>query len=861
MNSRSLIKLLIVFLVTFSMASLAGPMSSSLKLPTVQFAHANTQICQTHTGSGACSEYWYPAGPAMDTEFAYIFTDETAEYNNLQAPSPSIDLTDWPLTASLLPSFNSSPSFLVTAPISAHVYFEVEFMLANNFWGVNFNFGNDANGIQIRQGIAHLIDKVKFVTNDPNIGGSGSAIDSPVPPSNGGLLSPNPCAWDSSFPESGTGCIVGATGGIAYHIASAGGVNYAWQPALGSPDFCAAAQHFVNAGIATGKDPSTCVLTGISSSASAHTVNFFIRSDDAARLDLGDALSQDICALFGQGFITSCSPYLTTVAGPITAFPGFSTSTTGINLNWGMYTAGFVSVYPFDSSLYFGYNSRFVSGIPSIQTPVGPCSSQSVSTPSAADYYYMCNAAYDSITRQMEFSPCINSPGDPVFGSTSNGPGGNCTGTNQISAVSAGIQAENLFGQSAYTIPVFSTSQQYGYLSNWSRVPDNDGLGVPNYFTWLNAYSATPAVSGTVRQGFKQTTKSLDPYIASTAWDFYILSNIYDNLEQVNPLSNGESINWMAISLIQLSNSSLGYKPPAGTVSSFRFTLRNDLYWQDGRQVTPWDVRYSYLTLQATGAFQGGVLSPVTGVTVVSPLQFDINVNAVGPFTLLSLTSVTVMPGRYWSTCQGSVWDSYLSTGKVPDTCMHADPNKITATYDPLANGILVGSGPWECKNNSGVLGVGCSSSGFQNPGPGGSYTLQRFGKGLAPASSVNGIYFRSSGNLALWIWSEQGGANSFLNFEAVASCFGQAVNPTGPCAHWQEGIGNPGTGTSVGVNQVGIANRFYALNWIAPFSWSTFPPTGIALFAPVLYEGGATLNPASVAGCASAYPTGGYDC
>jgi hypothetical protein len=27
------------------------------------------------------------------------------------------------------------------------------------------------------------------------------------------------------------------------------------------------------------------------------------------------------------------------------------------------------------------------------------------------------------------------------------------------------------------------------------------------------------------------------------------------------------------------------------------------------------------------------------------------------------------------------------------------------------------------------------------------------------------------------------------------------------------------------------------------------------------LYEGTATLNPASVAGCTSPYPTGGYDC
>jgi hypothetical protein len=243
----------------------------------------------------------------MDTELVTIFTDETAEFNNIQSASPSIDFTDWPLTQSLVPSLTSNPNFLVSSPISSHSYFEIEFMLANNFWGVNFNYGNDLNGVQIRQGISHLIDKTSFVANDPNIGGQGSPIDNPLPPSNGGLTSPNPCAWDASFPETGTGCIVGGPGGIAYHLAAAGGVNFAWQPALGSSDFCAAAQHFINAGLATGKS-STCVLTGLASTVAQNTVSFFVRSDDPARLDLGNGLAQEICALFTGSFTTSCSP-------------------------------------------------------------------------------------------------------------------------------------------------------------------------------------------------------------------------------------------------------------------------------------------------------------------------------------------------------------------------------------------------------------------------------------------------------------------------------------------------------------------------------------------------------------------------
>jgi hypothetical protein len=144
------------------------------------------------------------------------------------------------------------------------------------------------------------------------------------------------------------------------------------------------------------------------------------------------------------------------------------------------------------------------------------------------------------------------------------------------------------------------------------------------------------------------------------------------------------------------------------------------------------------------------------------------------------------------------------------------------------------------------------------NPAVGQSYTLTRFGNGLAPASSVSGIYFRSSGNTALWIWSRNKGdtTHDFLNFAQPVACYGQPVNLTGPCGHWQQGIGNPGNGNSVGLSQISIVLRFFGVNWVAPYDWQTNPPLGIGPFPPVLYEGSVTLNPSSVVGCPS-----GYDC
>ncbi len=797
----------------------------------------------------------------MDTLVTPTFIDENAEFTALQAGT--IDLTDWPLTPSLVTSLTSDPNFYVTPPISATEYFELEYHLGSNFWGCNMNFGGSACGKDIRQGIAHLLDKNIFTTTQADIAGLSIPVDSPVPPSVG-LVSANPCAWDQTHLESGSNCKVGAPGGTAYHLAAATGVNFPWQPALGTPDFCAAADHFISAGLASGKDPTTCQLTGLSSSVNSVPVNMFARSDHNPRLEIGESIVQELCALFTGSFTTGCTP-VTVTQGPITAFPGFTTSPTTIEQDWNMYTAGFSNVLTFDSSLFFGYHSQFVSGIASIKPPNGPCSSLSVGSFSAANYMYLCSPAFDAKASQMEFSPCLSAPGDPVNGQVTP-TFANCPSTSKPTAISSAYQAEDIFGQNSFTLPIYSGKNQYAYSSLWQRVANHAGNGLLNYFATLDAWSPSPPQAGTIRQGLKQTTQSLNPYIASTVWDFAIIGNIWDTLNTVNPEANGQLLDWMTISTQVLSNAQLTYTPPSGTLETFRFSLRNDIFWQDGRKLTAYDVAFTYLTLKATGAFQSTGLAPMLGVKVLSPSQIDVNVNAVGPFTRLFLATPTIFPGRYWSSqCPGAIWDGNLATGKIPDRCMTVDSAKILPTFDPLAAGIMVGQGPWVCKSSGGVIGLGCSSTGSQNPSPGGTYTLTRNGLGTAPGASLQ-TFFRSSGNLALYIWTGDTGDfnHDFLNFGVVSLCFGQSLLPLGTttgCGHWQQGIGAPtGHSTVTGI-QVGIVQRFVGVNWVSPYDWVSSPPQGIASFPPVLYEGTVTLNPAIVAGCASAYPNSGYDC
>jgi hypothetical protein len=336
--------------------------------------------------------------------------------------------------------------------------------------------------------------------------------------------------------------------------------------------------------------------------------------------------------------------------------------------------------------------------------------------------------------------------------------------------------------------------------------------------------------------------------------------------------------------------------------------LRNDIFFQDRHQLTGFDVKFAYSTLAANGAASGTALSPMScaratngtilfnctdGITVKSKNVVDIHLDGSGPFTSQTAGTTIVFPGRYWSqNCPGAIWDIDAAMGSVPDSCMTLDPSKAGFSYDPIANHILIGSGPWECVDvlgGTGAVGFGCSDTGTQNPPVDHTYTLTRYGKGQVPGSSAVGQYFRSFGTLASYIWAGAIGdtAQDTITGSAIQGCNGPSqgtptLGRTTGCGHWQQGIGQPGGLGLITQTQVNIFQRYDFLNWVAPQTWAappcsapgvctgaTTPPDLMAQFAGSItpfFEGPNVLHSTAEKGCTSAYnPTsstsGGFDC
>ncbi len=833
----------------------------------------------------------------MDTLTHPVFTDEVSEFTAIQSSPSPIDFTDWPLSPNVLCLIGDlCPSLQITSPISNAGYFELEFHLDNNFWGCNFNFGNAACGVHIRQAFAHGLDKNLFISVE--LQGNAVPIDNPVPPPSIDLNTPDPCAWDILHPQTGSACQVNGPGGTAYHLAAAttgsGCTNsppFAYTPGCGTPDFCAAADHLIAAGLATGKNPTTCVLTGIISAITSNPVNIFARSDDTSRLHAGDSYAQFICAIFTGAFTTGCgmgvssTNIINVTPGSVGQFPGLnpcgigpSTCPSGVPLTWWVYTAGFGNVLTFDSSLYFGYDSQFVSGVPGIEPP---CSIKAVPSFSPSNYMWLCSPAYDASIEQAEFSPCLTALGDPATGQTHlTVTFANCSGTTQLSAASAAYEAQDIFGQNAFTIPGWTSQEQFAYLNGWQGGVLNKANGFTppgNFFTMLNAWNPSPPVSGTVRQGYSHGTRSVNPFVGITPSEIGVIGSIWNSPGIGNPDLPSTYLDWMTISTTQIPAGQLSYSPPFGTVAAFRYALRGDIFWHTGQKVTAWDLAFSYIAFKSSGVQPG--LAPVTGVKVISPTQVDIDVSTVGPSTKLFLSS-PVLPGRDWvntSICTKSAWDAAANSpnfaaansaltaciapssavtlsGVITPTASNVDNAKIAPTYDPVAAGNLIGSGPWTCGTGSGIGGPGCSTTGTQATNPGDSWTLTRYGIGTVPGGSIN-TYFRSAATLAMWVWGRTTGifSNDFLEFSVIALCFGKPVGTSG-CTQWQSGIGASPTGI-IGIEQESIVFRFVGVNWVSPYDWRNLPPQNIASLPPVLHEGSVTLNPCSVD------PVKGYDC
>src|SRR5260370_26764805 len=170
-----------------------------------------------------------------------------------------------------------------------------------------------------------------------------------------------------------------------------------------------------------------------------------------------------------------------------------------------------------------------------------------------------------------------------------------------------------------------------------------------------------------------------------------------DSMLTQNPMNKNQVLSGMMKSHSFVSNFALGYTPPPGTTITLRAVLRNDMFFHNGQKVTASDVAFSYMSLLLNGAYQASqIIGLMTGVTVLSTTNFDINLKAKGPFIEGTIGSITIFPGSLWyspsSGCP-SAWTGVLSIPTpaiypaVASSCLNTSTTMSGYSFDPIMSG------------------------------------------------------------------------------------------------------------------------------------------------------------------------------
>jgi len=544
-----------------------------------------------------------------------------------------------------------------------------------------------------------------------------------------------------------------------------------------------------------------------------------------------------MCELFNGAGTTSCTQVNAFQGNIAQAVPAvFSTSS--VQLGWHLYTGGWSLSSQFDQFFRL-YNGQFASS---------PCGGGNAAF--AQNYIYYCRVDYDHVSRMLEFN-------DTVSG-----------------AVASAQLAMQILGKTLAVIPIWSSAIEIPYQKGWTGVNDATGVGPANFFSLLNAWNPSPAISGILRWGFQQGTVNLNPFRASTPQELYIVRSVYDSLVQIAPYNPNTPFAWLANSF-GFANADAATNPQCasvpGTTQCIVFNLRPDVHFHDGVALTGSDVKFSMLAFkQIPGSLSSSVAGVIDVTYVAGPIpgtqSVFVHLNSESPFAIFNVGGVPIIPQHIWASdtttaCPGT------PTGTTPPLSCTA--NTTTAAEDPVTNHVLIGTGPFECVDlSTGQVGGGCTRTasggvGTQAVDTGGTILLQRFGYGFPGYDSTHS-YFHRSRFYKVWEWADafNHGSVDAWALSAMNQCWNVPVSSNPGCLHWVSpassiscvstaGTCNAQSMTNTGfggnnevqesITEVSEVLSLSEVSWTSPLAYSSL--LGVQPAPQTVYEGGITYS------------------
>jgi ABC-type transport system substrate-binding protein len=208
-----------------------------------------------------------------------------------------------------------------------------------------------------------------------------------------------------------------------------------------------------------------------------------------------------------------------------------------------------------------------------------------------------------------------------------------------------------------------------------------------NWIYWGNDLTKT-----SIDQSDSSHPKILNPITSTTVYDWEILNRIYDGLYDIEPFLH-KDVNWAmsGYTLKPWIDTSIGVQ--YGT--EVDVTLRPDIYWQSGHQVTAADIAWAYdfvqnLSMPRYADIVDTYYNTTYDTTLSDLYHFKIFMNCTGIWTVYTyLGSALLFPKAVYQT----FWNDYVNAGAfTPWTHTYDD---WTGETGHGALTCLIGTGPW----------------------------------------------------------------------------------------------------------------------------------------------------------------------
>jgi ABC-type transport system substrate-binding protein len=234
----------------------------------------------------------------------------------------------------------------------------------------------------------------------------------------------------------------------------------------------------------------------------------------------------------------------------------------------------------------------------------------------------------------------------------------------------AAYMCQEILAEQVPGIPMYGHVGVKAYSAEWTGVVNMIGQGINSWWSCLNMHPADADFGGVIEYGIKSDIETLNPLTAEWTYTWEVLDKIYENPYWYNPYDISEDWGWLTESWdIEDWESPTGVD---GTKITFHFV--ENAKWHDGVPFTAEDLKFTYEYIREFGIPRYlPNIQFVEDIKLVDDYTLEVYQNTTSYFAFHYLNGPPVLPKHIWEDV-GAGWQD----------------------YDPVAEGELIGLGPWK---------------------------------------------------------------------------------------------------------------------------------------------------------------------